>query len=109
MYYGGTQVYIKLNNVMKIYISFLCDSWYTLIAPCFPTQLFSTTMNRVSTMPGNAKSYTICGCVEKLCGKNWCHIFYFMFVKIWYVSTCAVAIGGESGANHVISHVRTVR
>ena len=45
MYYGGIQVYIKLNIIMKIYKSFLHDSWYTLIAPVFTTQLFSTSMN----------------------------------------------------------------
>ena len=88
MYYGGIQVYIQLNNVMKIYISFLHDSWYTLMALV------------------NAKSYKIHGCAEKLCGKNWCHLFYFMFVEIQYVSTCAVAIGGESVANHAISHCK---
>ena len=57
-------------------------------------------------MPANANSYTIRGCAEKLCGKNRYHLIYFMFVEIQYVSTCAVAIGGESVANHAISHCK---
>ena len=32
--------------------------------------------------------------------------FFFMFVEIQYVSTCAIAIGGESVANHAISHCK---
>ena len=57
-------------------------------------------------MPANANSYTIRGCAVKLCRKNRCHLFYFMFVEIRYVSTCAVAIGGESVANRAISHCK---
>ena len=38
--------------------------------------------------------------------ENWCNLFYFMFIEIWYVSTCAVAIGDESVANRMISHCK---
>ena len=63
-------------------------------------------MAPVSTMPRNAKSYMIHGCAEKLCGKNQCHLFYFMFVEIQHVSTCAIAIGGESRSHRTICHIR---
>jgi len=33
-------------------------------------------------------------------------LFYFIFVEIQYVSTCAIAIGGESVANRAISHCK---
>jgi len=56
-------------------------------------------------MPANAKS-SIRGCAEKLSEKKRCSLFYFMFVEIRYVSTCAVAIRGERVANCVISHCK---